>query len=91
MFGIGERAIVFTGTVVSDVGKGCWFIEQDHTRDCVFVHQRHVVRRKFLHLNDRVKFNLAPNVLKPGEIMAVDVEIIGLMIARQVSGPAVQS
>jgi cold shock CspA family protein len=79
---------MLTGRVVSEVvrGRGCWFIEQDHTRDCIFVHQKHVVRRKFLHINDRVQFNLAPNPIKPGEVMAVDVEIVGVTIALQRGG-----
>jgi len=77
---------MFTGTVTTNGGRGSWFIERDHTRDSVFCHQRSVVDRKFLHVNDRVEFDLAPNPLKPGETMAVDVRIIGLMIARQTSG-----
>ena len=77
---------MFSGVIVSPAGQGCWFIEQDLTRDCVFVHQKHVTRKKYLHLNDRVQFDLAPNPLKPGEMMAVDVEIVGLTIARQTSG-----
>ncbi len=78
---------MFTGIVVSNLGRGCWFIEQDFTRDCVFVHQKHVIGKKFLHVNDRVRFNLTPNPIKPDQIMASDVEIIGLMVARQVSAP----
>jgi len=79
---------MFTGTVVNAIAEGCWAIEQDETRDCIFVHQRDVARRKFLHLKDRVRFNLAPNPRKPGEEMATDVEIIGLRIAIQVSDKA---
>lgn len=82
---------MLTGIVVSDLGRGCWFIEQDLTRDCVFVHQKYVFRKKFLHVNDRVRFNLTPNPIKSGEVMASDVEIIGLTIARQVNDPAVKS
>lgn len=82
---------MITGTVVNAIGAGCWAIEQDQTRDCIFCHQRCVVRRKFLHVNDRVRFNLAPNPRKPGEEMAVDVEIIGLNVARQTSDLAVKS
>jgi hypothetical protein len=78
---------MFNGIVVSDSGRGFWWIEQELTRDCIFVHQNNVVGKKFLHVNDRVKFNLAPNPKKPGEMMAVDVQIIGLTIARQVSAP----
>lgn len=81
---------MFTGTVVNAVGRGCWVIEQDATRDCIWVHQRHVARRRFLHVNDRVKFNIISNPRKPDEVMADAVEIVGLMVARQTSG-AVQS
>jgi hypothetical protein len=79
------------GTVVSDLGKGCWFIEQDLTRDCIFVHQRYVVGRKFLHLQDRVTFQIIPNTMKPGEVMAGDVQIVGLRVAHQASDAGVRS
>jgi hypothetical protein len=78
---------MFTAIVVSEVGRGCWVAEQDQTRDCIWIHQRFVVGRKFLHINDRIRFNLAPNPRKLGEEMAVDVEIVGLTLARQVSAP----
>ena len=81
---------MLTGTVINSVGAGCWVIEQDATRDCIFVHQRNVIRRKFLHENDRVRFNLAPNPRTPGEDMAVDVEIIGFTVARRISAPGVK-
>lgn len=81
---------MFTGVVVSDGNRGFWFIEQDQTRDCVFVHQRNVRRNKFLHRNDRVRYNLAPNPRRPGEMEAVDVEIFGVTIARQTSDKAVR-
>lgn len=80
-----------TGTVVHAGGRGFWFIEQDLTRDCIYVHQNNVVGKKFLHINDRVRFNLAPSVTKPGEMQAVDVEIVGLMIARQTAERVVRS
>jgi hypothetical protein len=76
---------MFTGLVVTDSGRGYWWIEQDHTRDCIFCHQRYVVRRKFLHPGDRVQFNLQPSPDRPGHFMATDVEIIGFTVARQVS------
>jgi len=82
---------MYTGTVINEVGRGCWVIEQDQTRDCIWVHQQYVVRKKFLHVFDRVRFNLIPHVNRPNEMMAGDVEIIGLMVARQTSGGAVQS
>lgn len=76
---------MFTGLVVQKGGNGFWFIEQDLTRDSHFAHQRSVIGRKFLHVGDRVKFNVAPNPFKAGETHAVDIEIIGLNLTRQVS------
>jgi cold shock CspA family protein len=76
---------MLTGTVVGHAGQGCFFIEQDQTRDRIFCHQRHVVREKYLHLKDRVRFNIAPNPKRPGDEMAVDVEIIWPIIARQIT------
>ena len=78
---------MFTGTVTAIGGSGFWFIEQDQTRDNIFVHQRNVVRKKFLHVNDRVRFNLTPSPRIAGEMEAVDVEIIGLTSARQINAP----
>lgn len=78
---------MFTGIVVAVSGRGYWFIEQDQTRDCLFAHQRDVVGTKYLHLNDRVRFNIAPNPKSATELMAIDVEIVGVTIARQVSTP----
>jgi hypothetical protein len=80
-----EYHMKFTGIVAEVLGHGCWLIEQDLTRDCIWVHQRYVVRRKFLHLNDRVRFSLITHVKTPNEVMADEVEIIGLTVARQVS------
>jgi cold shock CspA family protein len=77
-----------TGIVVAAGGRGFWFIEQDLTRDCIFVHQNSVIGKKYLRVNDRVRFNLTPNPRKAGEMQAVDVEIIGLTLARQTSAPA---
>jgi cold shock CspA family protein len=79
---------MFTGTVVECLGRGCYLIEQDETRNCVFAHQRNVYRRKFLHVNDRVTFTVSPSTHKPGAEEATDIQIIGLTIARQVSAPA---
>ena len=81
---------MFTGIVVAASGRGFWFIEQDQNlRDCIFIHQNSVVGKKYLRVNDRVRFNLAPNPRKVGEMQAVDVEIIGLTIARQTSVPGI--
>ena len=80
----------FLGSVITEGARGYWFIEQDQTRDSLFVHQSHVKDHKVLHLNDRVRFNVVPNPRKPGEFMATDVEIIGHTIAIQRSA-AVQS
>jgi hypothetical protein len=78
---------MFSGIVAEEVGRGCWLIEQDQTRDCIWVHQRFVIRRKFLRVNDRVRFNIAPNPRRPDEVMATDVEIVGISVARQTSAP----
>lgn len=89
MFHNGELAM-FTGIVVAASGRGYWFIEQDQTRDCLFVHQRDVVGKKYLRVNDRVRFNVIPNPQSKScstDHMAVDVEIIGLTIARPARSP----
>lgn len=78
---------MFTGTVVECLGRGCYLIEQDETRNCVFAHQRNVYRRKFLHRDDRVRFNISPSLRKTGDFEATEVQVIGLTA----SDPAVRS
>jgi cold shock CspA family protein len=79
-----------TGLVVSESTKGYVWVEEDGTRTPVWVHARYVVGKKYLHIGDRVRFNLVPNPRKPGEMMGVDVEIIGFTVARQVGERAVR-
>ena len=77
---------MFIGTIVAESDKGYWFAEQDVTHESVFVHHRQVVRGRYLHIGDRIRFSLAPNPSKPDKLWAVDVEFIGIQIARQVGG-----
>jgi cold shock CspA family protein len=67
---------------------GYWFGEADETHESVFIHIKNVKGKRFLHLGDRVQFELVPNPLKPGEAHAANVEYIGHPIAKQTSGGA---
>jgi cold shock CspA family protein len=71
------------GTIVSASERGFWFAEADSTHQSIFIHQRNVKGRRFLHVNDRVRFDLAPSLIKPGEVEAVNVEVIGHVNGRQ--------
>ena len=73
------------GTIVTTCTRGYWFAETDSTHQSVFVHQRNVKGRRFLHLNDRIQFELAPSRIKHGELEAVNVEWLGIVIAQQTS------
>jgi len=78
------------GTIVSASDRGFWFAEADSTHQSIFIHQRNVKGRRFLHVNERVKFDLAPSTTKPGEVEAINVEFVGMTIARQTSDEAVR-
>lgn len=73
------------GTIVSASDRGFWFAEADETHQSIFVHQKNVVGRRFLHLGERIRFDLAPSKIKPGEPEAVNVDVIPMNIARQTS------
>jgi cold shock CspA family protein len=82
---------MYTATIVFDSGRGFWFAESDTDHERIFVHQRDVVRKRFLKVNDRISYELAPSVTMPNEMRAVNVTVIGRVIARQISDPAVLS
>jgi hypothetical protein len=82
---------IFSGLVVQCLGQSCFLIEMDETRDLIFAHPKFVRGRKYLHLHDRVRFQTMPNPRRDGELMAFDIEIVGLMITRQVSAQGARS
>lgn len=47
-----------TGTVMSAGSKGFWWAEQDFTRDKIFIHITAVSNRKYLHLGDKIRFDI---------------------------------
>ena len=75
-----------TATVTSDMTKGFCFAEADGTSQCVFIHVSQVKGERYLHAGDRIKYDLIPNPLRPGQMMAGNVEWIGREIAKQTSG-----
>ena len=79
------------GTIVLASDRGFRFAEADSTHQSIFIHQLNVNRRRFLHVNERIKFDLARSIIKPGEVEAINVEWIGTVVAHQISGTAVQS
>lgn len=77
------------GIITFDSQKGWYFGENltDHSR--TFIHIDAVENQRYLKVNDRVSFDIAPNPDRPGKTMAVNVKYLGRVIARQVSGAAV--
>lgn len=80
---------MFTGTIISAPGRGVCWCEQDITHTSTFVHISQVADRRVLHVGDRIRFEIAPNASRPGQVMAVNVAYIGRVIARQI-GAAVR-
>jgi hypothetical protein len=77
-----------TATVVYDSGRGYWFADADSDHERIYIHQRDVIKKRFLKVNDRIRYELAPSDKHPGEVRAVNVEVCGRVIARQVgAGP----
>jgi len=72
-----------TATVVFNSGKGYWFADADTTHDRIYIHQKDVVRKRFLKVDDRIQYDLAPSLTQPGEERAVHVKVIGHVIAIQ--------
>jgi cold shock CspA family protein len=76
---------MFTGTIISAPGRGVCWCEQDATHTSTFVHISQVADRRVLHVDDRIRFDIAPNPARPGQVMAVNVTWIGRVVARQTS------
>ena len=71
-------------TVIYDSHRGFWFAEVDGTHQSVFVHQKAVKGRRRLHLNDRIKLDVIPSTVRPDEFEGLNVEWIGVCVARQI-------
>lgn len=76
---------MFDGIVVFE-GKGWWIVERDITSESVFAHHSKILRNRYLHVGDRVRFEIEPNPQRPGQNRAINVEFLGHIIARQTSG-----
>jgi len=79
-----------TGIVTSDSTKGFCFCETDETHQSLFIHISQVKDGRCLHVGDRISLDAIPNPMRPGQMMGGNVEYLGRIIARQISGnPAV--
>jgi cold shock CspA family protein len=72
------------GTITFVSGKGWFFAENDADHSAVFIHQKDVENRRYLKVDDRVRFDLIPSVTRPGQLQASNVKFLGHTIARQV-------
>ena len=79
---------MFTGTVTFVSGKGWFFAERDDDSSAIFVHQNEVENNRYLKINDRISFDVAPSTKNPGKTMAVNVKYVSHLISRQISGKA---
>jgi cold shock CspA family protein len=78
------------GRITFSSGKGWYFAESDADHSAVFVHQNQVENNRYLQIDDRIEFDIAPNPKKPGKTNAVNVKYLGHTVARQTSGEAVR-
>jgi cold shock CspA family protein len=72
-----------TGFVRLESTKGFVFLESEETHQSVFCHISQVKGERCLHLGDRVSFDIIPNEIKPGTVMAGNVVYLGRVIAAQ--------
>jgi cold shock CspA family protein len=70
------------GTVTSVHERGFCFVEADGTCESIFIHQKSVKGRRNLHLNDRVKFDIAPSQSRPDLVEGVNVELVAPGVRR---------
>jgi cold shock CspA family protein len=75
-----------TGFVRLESTKGFVFLEADDTHQSIFCHISQVKDERCLHTGDRVSFDIIPNPIKPGTVMAGNVVYLGRVIVRQTSG-----
>ena len=73
------------GTILTKTNRGCSWAEVDDTHECVFVHITSTAHNRILYPDDRVEFDIVENPLKPGKRMAIHVQWIGHVVARQIS------
>lgn len=76
-----------TGVVRLDSTKGFVFLEADDTHQSVFCHISQVKDDRCLHAGDRVSFDIIPNPIRRGTMMAGNVEYLGHTIAIQRNAP----
>jgi cold shock CspA family protein len=74
---------MFYGTVVTASNRGFWFIERDDDHRSIFCHQRNVLKHRYLHVGERVRFDTQPSKTQPDDIEAIHVEVIPVTIAVQ--------
>jgi len=76
---------MFQGIVTFSSGKGWYFAENLDDHSAVFLHQNNVENSRYLKVDDRVSFDVAPSETHPGKTKAINVKYLGHTIARQVS------
>jgi cold shock CspA family protein len=79
------------GFVRLESTKGFVFLETlDDSHQSVFCHISQVNDERCLHTGDRVSFDIIPNPLKPGTVMAGNVVYLGRLITPQYGTKAAQ-
>jgi hypothetical protein len=78
---------MFTAMVVFYSGKAHWFANPDSDHERIYIHQRDAARKRFLKVDDRIKYELVPSATKPGAMRSVNVEVIAHVIVRQLGAP----
>lgn len=81
---------MYQGTITFVSGRGWFWAENTSDHSAVFVHQTQVENSRYLQINDRISFDLAPSTTRPGKTAAINVKYLGHTVARQTSDGAVR-
>ena len=63
--------------IITLARQGWWLVEHDESHELYFVHHSQVYRNRNLYLGDIITFEVGPNPLKPGFVMAINVVWVG--------------
>jgi hypothetical protein len=80
-----DTADIRTGLITFESGKAWFFCEDLEDHYACFIHARHSVDDRYLHVGDIISYRRIDSTTKPGKFEARQVRWVGRNVARQVS------
>ncbi len=72
-----ELEAVLEAVITFSSGKGWFFAEDVEDHSAIYIHQKNVVKQRYLRVGERVSYTLAPSERHPGKTQAINVKFIG--------------